>query len=135
LAEKATFKNFEKAKEISSGAIPSLPPSPSRPRLPGGPGWGAPRQSHSLGGAVAWRGLARKEIKLEIKQYANEGVLYAMAARSKVVIAGGEPFGDRDFTALKEDDESPAEELHALVELEKGDFISLDEYLKRRGIE
>ena len=58
-----------------------------------------------------------------------------MAARSKIIISGEEPFGDRDFSALDEDDESTAEELHALVELEKGDFISLDEYLKRRGIE
>lgn len=58
-----------------------------------------------------------------------------MAARSKIIISGEEPFGNRDFSALEEDDESTAEELHALVELEKGDFISLDEYLKRRGIE
>ena len=58
-----------------------------------------------------------------------------MAARSKIIISGEEPIGDRDFSALEEDDESTAEELHALVELEKGDFISLDEYLKRRGIE
>lgn len=58
-----------------------------------------------------------------------------MAARSKVIVSGEEPFSDKDFSALEEDDESTAEELHALVELEKGDFISLDEYLKRRGIE
>ncbi|NYT08882.1 MAG: hypothetical protein GKC09_02915 [Methanosarcinales archaeon] len=58
-----------------------------------------------------------------------------MAARSKIIISGKEPIGDRDFSALEEDDESTAEELHALVELEKSDFISLDEYLKRRGIE
>ncbi len=58
-----------------------------------------------------------------------------MAARSKIIVSGDEPIGDRDFSALKEDDESTAEELHALVELEKGDFISLEEYLKRRGIE
>ena len=58
-----------------------------------------------------------------------------MAARSKIIISGEEPIGDRDLSALEEDDESTAEELHALVELEKSDFISLDEYLKRRGIE
>ena len=58
-----------------------------------------------------------------------------MAARTKIIISGEEPIGDRDLSALEEDDESTAEELHALVELEKDDFISLDEYLKRRGIE
>lgn len=58
-----------------------------------------------------------------------------MAARSKIIVSGDEPICDRDFSALEEDDESTAEELHALLELEKGDFISLDEYLKRRGIE
>jgi len=46
LAEKATFKDFEKAKEISSGAIPRLPPSPSRPA---GPGWGLPAIVTHLG--------------------------------------------------------------------------------------
>ena len=58
-----------------------------------------------------------------------------MAVRTKIIISGEEPIGDRDLSALEEDDESTAEELHALVELEKDDFISLDEYLKRRGIE
>jgi hypothetical protein len=58
-----------------------------------------------------------------------------MAARSKVIAANDEPFKDMDFAALVEKDESTAEELHALIEREKGDFISLDEYLKRRGIE
>ena len=58
-----------------------------------------------------------------------------MAARSKIIVSGEEPIGDTDFSALEEDDESTAEELHAMEELEKGDFISLDEYLKRRGIE
>ena len=57
-----------------------------------------------------------------------------MAALSKVIVAN-EPFKDMDFAALEEEDESTAEELHALIEREKGDFISLDEYLKRRGIE
>ncbi len=58
-----------------------------------------------------------------------------MAARSKVIIARDEFFSDRDIASLKEDDDSTAEELHALVEREKDGFISLDEYLKRRGIE
>ena len=58
-----------------------------------------------------------------------------MAARSKVTVANDGPFIDMDFAALEEEDESTAEELHALIEREKGDFISLDEYLKRRGIE
>ena len=58
-----------------------------------------------------------------------------MAARSKVIAANDERFKDMNFAALEEEDESTAEELHALIEREKGDFISLDEYLKRRGIE
>jgi hypothetical protein len=57
-----------------------------------------------------------------------------MAARSKVTIANDGAFIGMDFAALVEEDESTAEELHALIEREKGDFISLDEYLKRRGI-
>jgi hypothetical protein len=39
-----------------------------------------------------------------------------------------------DFAALEEEEESTAEEIHALVEREKDDFISLEEYAKRRGI-
>ena len=58
-----------------------------------------------------------------------------MAVLSKVIAANDEPFKDMDFAALVEEDESTAEEIHALIEREKGDFISLDEYLKRRGIE
>jgi hypothetical protein len=58
-----------------------------------------------------------------------------MAALSNVIAANDEPLKDMDFAALEEEDESTAEELHALIEREKGDFISLDEYLKRRGIE
>ena len=58
-----------------------------------------------------------------------------MAARSKVVVTNDESFSDRDFAALEEEDESTAEELHAIIEREKDDLISLDEYLKRRGIE
>jgi hypothetical protein len=46
-----------------------------------------------------------------------------------------EPFKDKEFAALEEEDESTAEELHALIKREMSDFISLDEYLKRRGIE
>lgn len=58
-----------------------------------------------------------------------------MAARSKVMVANDEPFKDMDFAALEEEDESSAEEIHALIKREKGDIISFDEYLKRRGIE
>jgi len=57
LAEKAAIKDFETAKQISSGAIPRLPPRPPGHVCPAGPGWVAPRQRHSLGG---WGGLARK---------------------------------------------------------------------------
>jgi len=55
-----------------------------------------------------------------------------MAARSKVIVASEDPFNE--FAALDEDDESTAEEIHALIEHEKDDFISLEEYAKRRGI-
>ncbi len=55
-----------------------------------------------------------------------------MAARSKVIVAKDEPFNE--LAALDEYDESTAEEIHALIEREKDDFISLEEYAKRRGI-
>ena len=58
-----------------------------------------------------------------------------MAARSKVRAAKVEPLEDKDFAALEEEEDSSAEELHTLIEREKKDFISLDEYLKRRGID
>jgi hypothetical protein len=57
-----------------------------------------------------------------------------MAARSKVIVAQDESLNDWDFTALEEEDESTATEIHALIEREKDDFISLEEYAKRRGI-
>ena len=57
-----------------------------------------------------------------------------MAARSKVIVAQDEPLNDWDFAALEEEDESTATEIHALIEREKDDFISLEEYAKRRGI-
>lgn len=57
-----------------------------------------------------------------------------MAARSKTRATKVEPLEDKDFAALEEEDDSSAKELHALIEREKKDFISLDEYLKRRGI-
>jgi hypothetical protein len=40
-----------------------------------------------------------------------------------------------DFDALPEHEESTAEEIHALIEKEKEDFITFEEYAKRRGIE
>ncbi len=57
-----------------------------------------------------------------------------MAARSKVIVTQDEPLNDWDFAALEEEDESTATEIHALIEREKDDFISLEEYAKRRGI-
>jgi hypothetical protein len=57
-----------------------------------------------------------------------------MASRSEVVVAQDEPLNDWDLAALDEEDESTAEELQALLEREKDDFISLEEYAKRRGI-
>jgi len=55
----------------------------------------------------------------------------ASARRSKVRSAKD----DKEFDALPEADESTAEEIHALIEREKDDFISLEEYCKRRGID
>ena len=40
-----------------------------------------------------------------------------------------------DFDALPEHEESTAEEIHSLIEKEKEDFITFEEYAKRRGIE
>jgi len=57
-----------------------------------------------------------------------------MAARTRIRATRVEPLNDRDFAALDEKDESTAEELQALIEREKDDFISLEEYAKRRGI-
>jgi hypothetical protein len=49
-----------------------------------------------------------------------------MAARSRTRVAKEEPLNDMD--------ESSAEELHALIEREKDEFISFEEYAKRRGV-
>jgi hypothetical protein len=57
-----------------------------------------------------------------------------MAARSRIRATREEPLNDRDLAALEEDDESSAEEIHSIIEREKDDFISLEEYAKRRGI-
>jgi hypothetical protein len=59
-----------------------------------------------------------------------------MAARTRIRVpkVEPEPPNDRDFAALEEEEESTAEEIHALIEREKDDFISLEEYAKRRGI-
>ena len=48
-----------------------------------------------------------------------------MAARSKVRAAKVEPLEDKDFAALEEEDDSSAEELHALIEREKNDSSAL----------
>jgi len=59
-----------------------------------------------------------------------------MAARTRIRATRVElePLNDMDFAALEEEEESTAEEIHALIEREKDDFISLEEYAKRRGI-
>jgi len=56
-----------------------------------------------------------------------------MAARSRTRVVKEEPLNDMDFAALDEEDESSAEEIHALIEREKDEFISFEEYAKRRG--
>ncbi len=40
----------------------------------------------------------------------------------------------RSRTRVAEKDESRAEELHALIEHEKDEFISFEDYAKRRGV-
>jgi hypothetical protein len=55
-------------------------------------------------------------------------------ARSKIRAVKEEPLSDRDFDTLPEDEESTAEEIHALIENEKDDFITFEEYAKRRDI-
>ncbi len=75
-----------------------------------------------------------KKIGLQIKQYTNKGEDCAMAARSRTRVAKEEPLDDMDFAALDEEDESSAEELHSLIEREKDEFISFEEYAKRRGV-
>jgi rubrerythrin len=54
--------------------------------------------------------------------------------RSKIKVAKDEALSYRDFDALPECEESTAEEIHALIENEKDDFITFEEYAKRRGI-
>lgn len=55
--------------------------------------------------------------------------------RSKLRVSKEEPLIEPELDALPEDEESTAEEIHALIEREKDDFISLEEYCKRRGID
>ena len=57
-----------------------------------------------------------------------------MAARSRVRVVSEEPFGDMDYASLEEVDESSTKEIHALFESENSEFISFEEYAKRRGI-
>jgi hypothetical protein len=57
-----------------------------------------------------------------------------MMARSKARLAKEESLIEHELDALPVDEESSAEEIHALIEREKDDFITLEEYAKRRGI-
>jgi len=57
-----------------------------------------------------------------------------MAARGRIKTKREESTSDQGLDALEECDESTAEEIHALIELEKDDFISLEEYAKRRSL-
>lgn len=57
-----------------------------------------------------------------------------MMGRSKIKAAKEEPLNDRDFDDLPEYEESTAEEIHALIENEKDDSITFEEYAKRRSI-
>jgi hypothetical protein len=54
--------------------------------------------------------------------------------RSKIRAAKEEPLIEHEFDALPKDEESTAEEIHALIEREKDDFVTFEEYAKRRGI-
>ena len=55
-----------------------------------------------------------------------------MAARGRIKAKREQSTSDQGLDALEECNESTAEEIHALIELEKEDFISLEEYAKRR---
>jgi hypothetical protein len=55
-------------------------------------------------------------------------------AKSKIRAVEEESPRNRDFDALQTMRESTTEEIHALVENEKNDFITFEEYAKRRGI-
>jgi hypothetical protein len=55
-------------------------------------------------------------------------------AQSKIRTVKQESPRDRDFDALPECEESTADEIHALIDNEKEDFITIEEYAKRRGI-
>ncbi|HUS75857.1 MAG TPA: hypothetical protein VMY43_07600 [Methanothrix sp.] len=57
-----------------------------------------------------------------------------MAARSKFRAVSEEPLKDMDFPSLDEEDESSAEEIHTLIERERDDFISFEEYAKKRSL-
>jgi len=57
-----------------------------------------------------------------------------MMARSKARLAKEESLIEHELDALPVDEESSAEEIHALIEREKDDFITFEEYAKRRGI-
>ena len=54
--------------------------------------------------------------------------------QSKIRAVKEESPWNRDFDALPDHEESTAEEIHALIENEKDDFITFEEYAKRRGI-
>lgn len=49
-------------------------------------------------------------------------------ALSKVRATKDDPLNNKDFDALPEHEESTAEEIHALIEKEKEDFITFEEY-------
>lgn len=57
-----------------------------------------------------------------------------MAAQTRIRAKQDRSISDRDLEALEERDESTVEEIHALIERENDDFISLEEYAKRRRI-
>jgi hypothetical protein len=57
-----------------------------------------------------------------------------MAARSRGKAAKLEVLDEKDFAALEKEEESSAEDLHELIKREKNEFISMDDYLKRRGV-
>jgi hypothetical protein len=57
-----------------------------------------------------------------------------MAARSRGKAAKLEALDEKDFAAFEEEEESSAEDLRELIKREKSTFISMDDYLKRRGV-
>jgi antitoxin HicB len=87
----------------------------------------------SLPGCLTF-GRTIEEARAMAKE-AIEGFIACMIERSdEVPVESEDSHSDRDFNALPEYEESTAKEIHALIENEKDDFITFEEYAKRCNI-